>query len=318
MIAICWMLLQAPEGFSVSVTSREGVSRIAGRAPLPDGAVLQISLIRVAHQAASGTGRLMRREAEPCQVKVAVRERRFEWTGGFGVCGIYRVRVALRRIHQERKCCAALAEFEHDSEGYLGSVEQTSAQLMQAVRAADEATGRLEKALQRPEREELSELISRYRTASETSLLSGTLIAHADLCGLYYNAVAIEGRGRAFAGAVVNGLNSNDRERLDEPPPQLPGRDAKNQVKLDPLRRLACREAAWWVAEMLGRNLESRESLAQVESIHKTLLGAHPLYGEISGGVASILQRLSTLKPEDIAPLREELRKLAAALTQGG
>jgi hypothetical protein len=293
MIAALWILAQAQEDLTLAPSYRTGSVRIFGRANLPDGCILRLSLSRIGYAAAAGTRQFSRSDREPLSTKVIVDRRQFEGSFAVPICGLYRVRAAFRKIDQERADAASRPEFEREWEYWFGTAEQAAAALSQALQQSEAMTRRLEKALEKPNSEDFSRLLPEVRAASERSMLSGTLTAHAELCALYHKTFAIERRGRAWAdgGRAVSDMQSNDKLPPQGAPAPIPGAGPKGEIELTILRRMACREAALWVGTLACRALGNPDprGLEEARSLHRTLSASSPLYVEMARDLEPLL-----------------------------
>jgi hypothetical protein len=333
---ILLLLLQDEISVTTSYRAAEGTSGIAavaGKTTLPDGAVLQVALIRLAYTAGVMSTRMTPLEVTPhVSVLVEARKGKFEHTFSVPACGEFRLRLSFKRKHQESQSVVAsigktLKEFDVVRDVYLGTVEQFVAGLQRSLTEADAFQKKIQAALEELSRRDPAEVAGRFATLKSdlanacprTSLLA-TLHAHIDTCSLFYNTLAFEGKTPRYSGGASGSSGSSahidSEEQAAAPAPAPSGsvtrRRGEVTVDLTHLERIACREAALVMAVAIRYLAEDSKALSKgidaILVLHEGLVQSRPKYKSTSDAIQDLLKRIQEWLKESDAEKSEQGR----------
>jgi hypothetical protein len=264
-----------PEGFEISAQYRAGsglggVASFAGAARLPDGAILQLTLIRMGYTAGVMSAKLTHSPTSLAQgFKVEVRNSRFAVDLALPTCGDYRLQVGFLKRHQERLkihdavAAGKLAEFETRHDFSFGTDTQVFAALRHALKETDASRQRIEGALGTVSDRGTAEVSGRLQRikaelieATPRMVLVASLLAQIDTCGLFYNQLAFESRVPEYrVESTGGGVPGGEMVQVDKkegeagqgasaPGSSAPSKTASRPIDLSNLDRISNRETA--------------------------------------------------------------------------
>lgn len=319
MLLSLWLLCQDEISLTTSYRPGEGTAGIAtfgGKTKLPDGSVLQLSLVRLGYTAGVMSTRLSRLETTPNQtILVEVRKGEFKHAFSVVACGEYRLRVSFKRRYQESQSVVqamgkTLKEFETAHDLHLGTADQFVAGVRRSLQEADVFKKRIQGAVDELSTRDPAEVAGRFAglkselsTACARTSLLATLHAQIDTCSLFYNTLAFEGKAPRYSGGA--GGNNPSGAHIDgedqpggaaPPAPNAPAPRRRGEVTVDltHLERIACRESALVLAVLLAFLSEDAPALTKacepLAALHESLLEQRPVYKSMSEGIERVLK----------------------------